>query len=106
MEKSKDEGLSKSKKDKKLTKKGKKSTTKGKKKTKSASTKIADKGTPSVLHFPVDTFRYDDDLVIKNWGVLASDGLPIHSGTKRKRIARKKVILTSSQDDVHIISST
>jgi len=51
-------------------------------------------------------FSSDDGLIIKNWGVLASDGLPIYYGTKRKHIARKKVVLTSSEDDVHIISST
>ena len=87
MEKSKDERSSKSKQGKKLTKKGKKSATKGKKMTKSPSTKIADKEIPSVLHSPADTLSFDDGFVIKNQGVLASDGLPIYSGTKRKQIA-------------------
>ena len=89
-----------------MTKKGKKSATKGKKKTKSASTKIADTGTPSVVHSPTYMFSSNDGILIKSRGVLASDGLPIHSSIKRKRIARKKVVVTSSEDDVHIISST
>ena len=86
--------------------KQKKSTKQGKKKTKPPSIKIAKKGTSPILNSTVDTFCYDDCLVIKNQGVLASDGIPTYSGTKRKRIARKKVVLTSFEDDDHIISST
>ena len=99
VEKSKDEVSSK-------PKQGKKLATRGKKKAKSPSTKIVDIGTPTVLHSPIDTISYDDELVIKNRGVVSSKGLPMHSGTKRKQIARKKVMVTSSEDDVYIISST
>lgn len=106
MEKSKDERSSNSKQGKKLTKKGKKLATRGKNKTKSPSTKIVDTSTPLVLHYPADTFSSDDGLVIKNRGVLSLEGLPIHFGTKRKQIARNKVVVTSSEDDVYIISST
>ena len=106
VEKLKDKDLSKPKQGKKVIKRVKKVIKRSKKKAKTPPTKTAETGTPIVLPSPVDPISYDIELVIKNRGVLDSKGLYVHSGTKRKQIAKKKVVVTSSEEDVYIISST
>ena len=69
-------------------------------------TMTAKTGTPTVLPSPVEPISSDFEILIKNRGVLASKWLLAHSGTKRKRFARKKVVVTSFEYDVYIISST
>ena len=84
VEKSKDEGSSKPKQGKKVIKRVKKVIKKRKKKATNPPTKTTEIGTPTVLPSFVETISYDVEIVIKNRGVLASKGLPAHSGTKRK----------------------
>ena len=85
--------------------KHKKSIKKGKKKTKDSSIKITGKDIPLVINPAVDNLSFDDCLVIRNRGVSVPKGTPTYSGTKRKHLEQRKIVLTSSEDDIQVISS-
>ena len=78
VEKSKDEGSSKSKQGKKVIKRVNKVIKRSKKKTTTPPTKTTEIGTPTVLPSAVDPISFGIELIIKNRGVLESKGLPMH----------------------------